>query len=384
MPWKETCVMDEKIKLMADRLSGEYTITDLSEKYQVSRKTIYKWIDRYQSEGSQGLQERSSAPLTRPRTTPTEIIDYILAAKTRHIKWGPRKLIVWLKNQYPDKRWPVASTAQSILKREGWVKTRHRRHHTPAYSEPFLQVKAANDVWCADFKGQFRLLGEQKLCYPLTITDSFSRYLLACQGFYHPTYANTRQQFEQVFQEYGLPRAIRTDNGVPFASVALGGLSSLAVWWVKLGIRPERIEPGKPEQNGRHERMHRTLKETTISPPRATLADQQRAFDRFKQEYNQERPHEAQGQKTPSVAYRPSSRQYPCKLSPISYPGDYLIRQVRIGGPIRWKGELVYVSKALVGEPLGLKQVEDQRWQVYYSFLPRGILDEGLGRIIPL
>jgi transposase InsO family protein len=375
--------MDEKVKLIADWLSEDYSITDLSEIYHVSRKTVYKWIGRYDILGLDGLKDKTSVPLTRPRATPLDIISYILAAKSKHTKWGPRKLIVWLKNQYPEKKWPVASTAQTILKREGWVKTRHRRRHTPSYTEPFINSKAPNDVWCADFKGQFRM-GEGRICYPLTLTDSYSRYLLCCQGLYRPTYSNTKLHFEHVFREYGLPGAVRTDNGAPFASVALGGLSSLAVWLVKLGITPERIEPGKPEQNGRHERFHRTLKEATINPPRQTLAEQQRAFDRFKPEYNTERPHEAHGQKTPASIYQRSSREYPDKLPIIKYPDDSIVRQVRIGGPIKWKGELVYVSKALVGEPVGLRQVDDNLWEVYYSFLLLGILDERLGKIIPL
>lgn len=383
MPWKETCVMDEKIKLIGDWLSKEYSITELSKMYSVSRKTVYKWTERYETLGPDGLNERLSTPLSSPRATPHEIVAYILAAKSKHPRWGPRKLIAWLKNRYPEKKWPASSTAQTILKREGWVKTRHRRRHTPAYTEPFINSRAANDIWCADFKGQFRLKDGCN-CYPLTITDSYSRYLIGCHGMCHPNYANTRVQFERAFQDYGLPLAIRTDNGAPFASVALGGLSSLAVWFIKLGIIPERIEPGKPQQNGRHERFHRTLKEAAISPPRHSLAEQQRAFDRFKNEYNNERPHEAQGQRTPASVYRRSSRQYPSKLAEISYDSDTVVRQVRIGGPIRWKGDLIYVSKALVGEPVGLKQVDEQQWEVYYSFLPLGLLDENLGRIIPL
>ena len=383
MPWKETCVMDEKIKFIGDWKRSEYTVTELSEMYGVSRKTIYKWAERYDTMGLDGLKDRPSAPLTRPRATSPEIVDYILAAKSRHVKWGPRKLVVWLKNQYPEKKWPVASTAQTILKREGWVKTRHRRHHTPPYTEPFINSQAANDVWGADFKGQFRL-GEGRNCYPLTITDSFSRYLLGCQGLYRPTFVNTRVHFERVFKEYGLPKAIRTDNGHPFASVALGGLSSLAVWFIKLGITPERIEPGKPEQNGRHERFHRTLKEATINPPRYSLLEQQRAFDRFRVEYNNERPHEANEQKTPASIYRKSRREYPARSPDIVYPDGYVIRQVRIGGPIRWKGGLIYVSKALTGEPVGLKQIDNQLWEVYFNFTLLGIFDEELGRIIPL
>jgi transposase InsO family protein len=383
MPWKETCVMDEKVKFIADWLRNEYSITELSCRYGVSRKTLYKWIQRYQKEGPAGMQEKSSVPLTNPRTTPLEIVSYILAAKSHHSKWGARKLVPWLQNKHPEKKWPALSTVQIILKREGWVKSRHRRHHTPPYSEPFIHSQAPNDVWCADFKGQF-LLGEGKLCYPFTLTDSWSRYLLSCQGLYRPTYAETRLYLERALREYGLPRAIRTDNGAPFASVALGGLSHLAVWLVKLGIRPERIEPGKPEQNGRHERFHRTLKEAVITPPRHTLLTQQEAFDHFKTEYNDERPHEAHGEKTPTAVYRTSPRKYPAELAEVEYHHSFTVRQVRSGGPIKWKGDLVYVSKALTGEPVGLKQIDDRSWEVYYSFIPIGTLDEDLGRIIPL
>ena len=383
MPWKETCAMDEKMKLMADWLSKEHSITDLSEIYHVSRKTIYKWLGRYEYLGPAGLNNRSSTPLTNSRATPPEIISYILAAKSKHSKWGPKKLIARLKMDYPEKKWPVASTAQAILKREGWVKSRHRRHHTPPYTQPFINSKQPNDVWCADFKGKFRL-GEGRYCYPLTITDSYSRYLLDCHGMYRPTYPNTRIQFEKAFKEYGLPGAIRTDNGTPFASVSIGGISNLGVWFVKMGIRPERIDPGEPQQNGRHERFHRTLKESTVNPPRYNLSEQQRVFDRFKEEFNNERPHESVGQRPPVTAYSKSPREYTTKLPEISYDTNFSVRRVRTGGPIRWGGGLVYVSKALVGEHIGLKQVNDQLWEVYYSFLPLGVLDEGLGRIIPL
>jgi len=383
MTWKETCAMDEKMKLISDYLSGEYTITELSEIYNLSRKTVYKWTDRYERQGPAGLLNLAKAPFTHPNATPPEMINYLVALKSRHIYWGPRKLVAWLEDKYPDKRWPAISTAQEILRREGWIKSRHKRHHTPPYSEPFLGSKQANQVWCADFKGQFRL-GEGKLCYPFTLTDSYSRYLITCRGLYRPTYLETKSQLEKAFCNYGLPEAIRTDNGTPFASVALGGLSSLAVWLIKLGIRPERIEQGRPEQNGRHERFHRTLKEAAISPPRDTLAQQQRAFDRFRTEYNTERPHEALGQKTPASVYHPSLRSYPIKIAPIEYGADRLVRQVHNQGCIKWKGRYLFVSEALIGEPVGLKPIDNHLWEVYFSFKPLGILDETTGRIIAL
>jgi len=382
MPWKETCPMDQRIQMIGDWLRGEYTITELSELYWVSRKTVYKWIYRYGEEGVIGLEERSRTPGSHPNATHLEVVSKIVATKLYHQKWGPKKVIAWLKNHYPDKRWPAVSTASEILRREGLVKPRRKRHRTPAYTEPFLGCDRPNAVWSTDFKGQFRA-GDRRLCYPLTITDNCSRYLLGCHGLVRPTYEETRPWFEWTFREYGLPEAIRTDNGVPFASVALGGLSRLSIWFIKLGIRPERIEPGCPEQNGRHERLHRTLKESTACPPQKNLQEQQRAFNRFVYEYNFQRPHEALGQKTPASAYKPSCKPYPVRIPSVEYDSDVIVRQVRHSGEIKWKGNLIYVSEALVGEPVGLTQIEDHLWEVRFSFHYLGILDELKGKITP-
>jgi len=375
MPWKETRVMDEKIKMISNWLSGEYSITELSRIHDVSRKTLYKWIERYAADPETGLQERSSRPFTMPRATAAELVAAILAAKSRHEHWGSRKLLAWLKDHYPEKNWPAASTTSEILKRHGMVQARRKRHHTPPYSQPFFKSNHPNEVWCADFKGQFRL-GEGKLCYPLTLSDSHSRFLLGCWGLYHPAYLPTRYCFEQAFRQYGLPEAIRTDNGIPFASVGLGGLSSLAVWLVKLGIRPERIEQGHPEQNGRHERMHRTLKAEAISPPRKNMKEQQKAFDRFQTTYNYERPHEALGQKPPASVYQHSAREYPARLPDIEYPQNFKVRQVKQGGCLKWQNHELYLSGALAGELVGLKEIDNGIWQIYFSFYPLGILDE--------
>ncbi len=375
MPWKETRVMDQKIKMISNWLSGEYNITELSRIHEVSRKTLYKWIERYQADQDSGLQERSSRPLVMPRATPAELVAEILASKSRHEHWGSRKLLVWLRSHQPEKKWPAASTTSEILKRHGMVHARHKRHHTPPYNEPFLKSNQPNEVWCADFKGQFRL-GSGNLCYPLTMTDSYSRYLLGCWGLIHPAHLPTRSYFELAFREYGLPSAIRTDNGAPFASVGLGGLSSLAVWFVKLGIQPERIEKGHPEQNGRHERMHRTLKAEAISPPRKNLNEQQRAFDRFQAVYNNDRPHEALGQKTPASMYRRSIREYPVKLPETEYPTSFSVRRVKANGCLKWQSTELYLSGALSGELVGLKEIETGIWTVYFSFYPIGIMDE--------
>jgi transposase InsO family protein len=374
MPWKETRVMDQKIKMISNWLSGEYSITELSRIHEVSRKTLYKWIERYEADQESGLQERARRPLTMPRATPAEVVAEILASKSQHEHWGARKLLAWLKRHQPEKSWPAASTTSEILKRHGMVRTRRRRHHTPPYSQPFLKSNQPNEVWCADFKGQFRL-GEGSLCYPLTLTDSYSRFLLGCRGLAHPAYAPTRSYFEHAFREYGLPSAIRTDNGVPFASVGLGGLSSLAVWFVKLGIRPERIEKGHPEQNGRHERMHRTLKAEAISPPRKSMNEQQRVFDRFRATYNNDRPHEAIGQKTPASIYRSSAREYPTKLPEVDYPSNFSVRQVKDNGCFKWQNQELYLSGTLAGELVGLEEIDNRIWKLYFSFYPIGILD---------
>ncbi len=382
MPWKETCAMDQRIQMIGDWLSEEFTITELGELYGVSRKTIYKWLNRYQAYGESGLRERSGAPWSHPNATSMEIVAHILAVKGRHMKWGPRKVVGWLQNKYPDRRWPACSTTSEILRRNSLVRTRKRKHRTPPYNEPFLGCEHPNAVWSADFKGQFRM-GDGRLCYPLTLTDNYSRYLLGCWGLSQPTYEQARPLLEHAFREYGLPEAIRTDNGAPFASVALGGLSRLAVWFIKMGIKPERIETGHPEQNGRHERFHRTLKESAISPPRNNLAEQQRAFKRFTKEYNYQRPHEALGQKTPGSVYQRSPREYPGKVASVEYDSDVSVRQVRHSGEVKWNGKRIYVSEALAGETIGLKQMDNHYWEIYFSFLPLGILDERDMRITP-
>ena len=382
MPWKETRVMDQKVQMIGDWLSGDYTLTDLSRIYEVSRKTIYKWIDRYEVDADTGLQARTSKPLTMPWSTPPEIITQILEVKSQHNHWGPRKILAWLKRSYPAQYWPVASTTNDILKRHGLVKTRRKRHQVPPYNEPFANSNQPNEVWCADFKGQFRL-GEGRLCYPLTVSDSHTRYLLGCWGLRHPAYLPTRSHLEYAFREYGLPSAIRTDNGVPFASVALGGLSSLSIWLIKQGIHPERIEKGHPEQNGRHERMHRTLKAEAISPPRQTMNEQQRAFDRFRIIYNQDRPHEALGQRTPGSLYHRSSRAYSEKLPEVEYASNVTVRRVKPNGGVKWKGNELYLCGALAGEPVGFKQIDNAVWQIYFSFHALGILDERNLKIIP-
>jgi transposase InsO family protein len=372
--------MDQRIQLIGDWLKGEYNITELSEACEVSRKTIYKWLARYKAGGLAAFDERSCAPLTHPNATPPETVSSLIGTRLKHKNWGPKKIIAWLEQHHPETSWPVPSTAGSLLKKEGLIKDRHRKRHTPPYTEPFGECNRPNDVWSIDYKGQFRTQ-DGKYCYPLTLTDNYSRYLLLCRGLLHPNYEETRPLLEWAFREYGLPYGIRSDNGAPFASVGLGGLSPLSVWLIKLWIRPERIEPAHPEQNGRHERMHLTLKQETTRPPGANLEKQQEIFDAFREEFDNERPHEALEQEVPASLYVPSSRVFPKKLAKVEYETWVTVRQVRSNGCIKWKGGFIYVSEALVGEPVGLKQISESEWEMRFSFCPLGILEERIGKV---
>jgi transposase InsO family protein len=383
MPWKETCAMDQRIQLIGDWLTREFSITDLGELYGVSRPTVYKWIGRYRERGSAGLEELARQPLNHPNATPAGLVEKIVTMKLAHQKMGPKKIIVNLQQQYSQMRWPAVSTAGEILKRQGLVRHRKRRRRVTPYADPLSRCDKPNSVWSADYKGQFNT-GDGKPCYPLTITDNDSRYILQCRGLSQISHEETQSWFEWTFREYGLPDAIRTDNGVPFASAALGGLSRLSVWFIKLGIRPERILPGHPEQNGRHERMHRTLKEAAVDPPKRNLAEQQEAFEEFKQEYNSERPHEALGQKTPASVYHPSSRTYPMRLPQTEYDDDVIVKRVRHSGEMYWKGRFIHISKVLAHEPIALKQMDEHLWSISFSFYPLGVLNELTEKVFPV
>ena len=381
MPWKETNPMDERLMMMSDWFGGEYSVTELSLIYGVSRKTIYKWTSRYSEYGIDGLMERGRAPHAHPNRTDEEIVRLLMQAKRKHMSWGPKKLIAALRMREPEVSWPSVSTAEKWLKRNGLVKKRRYRRRVPPYSEPFLNCDKPNKVWSADYKGQFRT-GDGHLCYPLTISDNTSRYLLSCRGLHSPCYADTRQWFEWTFREYGLPEAIRSDNGTPFAGRGLTGLSRLSVWWIKLGIRPERIEAGKPCQNGRHERMHRTLKEDTANPPASSLNAQQERFEEFKRQYNEDRPHEALGQRPPITAYELSGRRYPERAREPQYDEGTEIRRVKRGGEIIFKGSNYFVTEVLAGEQVGLEEVSDGCYEVRFGFHTIGVIDLRLGKIV--
>lgn len=374
MPWGETCAMEQRLRFIADVLAGDETMTELCERYEISRKTGYKWIGRHCLEGVDGLKERSRAPHVDGRARPAELLAAVLALKERWPLWGPRKLRAKLAELHPDWVVPAASTIGDWLQREGLTRGRRPRRRCPPYTQPFVAVAAPNDLWAADFKGWFRT-GDGARCDPLTVSDAFSRYLLASQWVRRPDYEHVRPVFEALFCEFGLPGAIRHDNGPPFATVGAGGLSRLSVWWLKLGIKPERIERGKPQQNGRHERMHGTLKEATAAPPAATLAAQQRRFNRFRREFNEERPHEALDQKPPASLYSASTRHYPCPLREPVYAADQAVRRVRSNGEIKWGGELIFISEALVGEPVGIAETECGDWRVCFADVELGFID---------
>lgn len=380
MPWEQTSAMDQRVKFIADCLSGRYSKSELCRAYGISRPTAYKWIERYHEHQAKGLEELSRAPHDHPNQTAEEVREMIVETKLYRQSWGPKKVVDYLRENGPQLTWPADSTAGEILKRAGLVKRRVRHHHVSPYSEPFSDCQGPNQLWSADFKGDFAL-GNHRRCYPLTISDNFSRYLLLCRALEHPSYQAVRPWFEWAFRQYGLPQAIRTDNGAPFASLAIGGVSELSKWWIRLGIRPERIKPGKPSQNGRHERMHRTLKQDVT--PQPTHQRQQHHFDLFQDQYNGERPHEALGRKTPASVYHVSPRSYPGKIPPIEYGPGIMVRRVRYNGEIKWHGDLIYVSQVLTQEPLGLKQIEEGKWEVRYSFHLLGTLDQRLKKILP-
>jgi transposase InsO family protein len=342
-------------------------MSELCRRYGISRKTGYKWAQRFVESETPDFSDRSRRPRSCPHRTASSVEWELLQLREQHPSWGPRKLLAWLESRRPGVDWPAASTVSDILKRNGLVRARRYSQRPPAMPVSALQVPSApNDLWTSDFKGQFRL-GDRQECYPLTVADAVSRYVVGLKGLRSVAGAGVHQVFERLFREHGLPSAIRTDNGSPFASTSLGRLSRLSVWWLKLGIRLERIAPGHPEQNGSHERMHRTLKAETARPPAANALVQQARFDEFRRIYNEERPHEALGQKPPASRYEASPRPYPERLSEPQYPGHYEVRSVRADGCVKWRGERLFVSEALTGERIGLEEVEDGIWSVSFG-----------------
>src|SRR5216683_3134193 len=383
MPWKASSVMDEKLRFVFEYELGERSMTELCQRYEITRETGYVWLRRYRRAGVAGLIEHSRAAHRHGNQTPEDLEQMVLELRQAHMRWGPRKLKRVLERDAPGRVWPAASTIGALLKRQGLVVARKKRMRTAPYTEPLAHADGANRVWCADFKGWFRTADRQRID-PLTISDAHSRYLLRCQAVEKTDTARVQAIFEAAFREYGMPQALRTDNGPPFASRAVAGLSRLAVWWIKLGIVPERIAAGHPEQNGRHERMHRTLKQETASPPAANRRKQQRALDRFRQEYNEVRPHEALGMRTPSSVYTRSLRSYPAHVADPEYGSALQVRRIQLRGTLSWKHQHVFLSETLIGELIGLLPIDDRFYTVYFAAFPIAQFDSHKRVIVPL
>lgn len=383
MPWKETCVMDLKVQLIHDWLQNRASLSALARSYGLSRKTVYKWVNRYQVHGAAGLDDRSRAPHQCPHAVDPDIAGRIIEAKSEHLSFGPKKVMDLLRRTMPEVPWPADSTAGEILKSAGLVKKRWRKRPYPADPQPFELGDANNALWSVDYKGQYPSTSG-RWCYPLTLTDNASRYLLSCKGVTATSCAQAKPVIEWAFHEYGLPEGILSDNGSPFASRAAGGLTRLSKWWVELGIQVHRTKPATPTQNARHERMHGSLNRAIGNKMRrASWVQQQSILRAFRDEFNEQRSHEALNRQTPASVYEPSLRTYSPILRPVEYDTNQDVRSVRHSGEIKWKGELIYISELLARHRVGLKEVADNRVEVRYSFHLLGHINLATGRLEP-
>ena len=380
MPWLETKAMDQKLRFIAACQEGLEPMTVLCERFGISRQTGYKYLRRYREEGIIGLEERSRAPHEHGMAMPECMAQAILDLRHQRPHWGPKKLKAVLTDREPEQAWPAHSTIGDLLRRYDLVQPRKRRRRATPTETPLTVPMGPNDVWSTDFKGWFRT-GDGVRCDPLTITDTYSRYLLHSGLLARESFDEVQPAFEAVFKEQGLPRVILSDNGPPFASTGAGGLARLPVWFLKLGIRPERIEPGQPQQNGRHERMHRTMKQDVASPPAKTYWEQHRRMAVFRHDYNHNRPHEALGQRPPATVYRSSPRPFPTRLREPCYGADAAVRKVRSNGEIKWGGDKIFVSEVLIGEPVGIIETEAGHWLVRFFDVELGIIDRNSRRL---
>lgn len=373
MGWMETCAVEERMRFVMAVEGHDEAFAAVCRRFGVSRKTGYKWFERYREAGVTGLTDRSRAPLSHPHATTEEIAERCLAVRRAHPTWGPVKVRAWLARRAAATDWPAASSIGALFDRAGLTIRRRLRRRSPPSSAPFAHCGAANDVWCIDFKGWF-LTGDGTHCEPLTLSDAHSRYLLRCQALARTDTVHVWPVLDAAFREFGLPQRLRSDNGSPFASRGAGGLSQLSVKVIKAGVVPERIAPGKPQQNGRLERLHLTLLQDTANPPARSLREQLARLCSFQHLYNEERPHAALGNDTPAAHYAVSPRRFDGVLREPTYGGDHTVRRVRHNGEIRWQGNTIYISEALIGEPVGLIEDEDGNWTACYGPIALGVI----------
>jgi len=374
MPWDERSRLDSKVKFIVEWLEGELSMAELCRQHGVSRQTGYELVTRFAASGIDGLRPRSRAPHHHPNAVPAPLAEAVLELRRAHPTWGPKKLRGRLRATRPELRWPAESTIGDLLGNAGLVVHRKPRRRAPPGPSPLVACSAANQVWGADFKGWFRT-SDGRRCDPFSLSDLHSRYVLRLQVVEKLDVRHVWPIFDAAFREFGLPLVVRSDNGAPFASVGVGGLSPLSVNLVKAGVLPERIAPGKPQQNGRHERLHRTIAEETASPPAANQRAQQRRFDDFRRLFNEERPHEALGQRTPASLYQPNPRSWSGRLHSPEYPQGYDVRRVRRKGDVKWQGTHFYLSDTLAGEPVGLSELAEGLWSIHYGPIELGRVD---------
>ena len=368
MPWQGVSPVDLRMRFLTEYQSDQFSMTELADSYGISRKTAYYWVRLYQREGPGRLAGASRRPHHMPRATSDAVIERLLAVRRSHPFWGAGKIRDHLVLVEPKIDWPCRDTIHDILVRAGHVRQRRLRRVVPT-AHHLVSPTAPNELWTADFKGQF-FTGDGTLCFPFTLRDGFSRFVLRCQALTSTCLADTQAQFARAFAEFGLPHRIRTDNGKPFAGSGLAGLSRLAVWWIRLGIRPERGRPGRPGDNGSHEQFHRVLKQHTARPPAPSLAAQQRRFARFVEEYNTIRPHDAAGHAPPATRYTASTRPLPRRVPSLEYPSDRLVRRVSTTGAIKWGGRRLFLSEVLAGLDVAFLAIDDGVWVVYFAACP--------------
>jgi transposase InsO family protein len=382
MAWRMNQVEEKRKEFVDACKAGVRTMTDLCREFDISRPNGYKWLRRYEEEGRDGLKDRSRAPKQQICQTDPIIEDEIIAVKYCFNKMGPKKIFAWLKKNRPETNWPCKTTIQNILRRHGLTISRKLKRRVPGKTSHLAPCPGANDVWCVDFKGRITTLDGSK-CEPFTLMDAASRYLIRCVRLNRNDTSHVWAVLSTAFREFGLPLYLRHDNGPPFATCGVGRLSQLSVMLIKAGVIPEWIDPGKPQQNGKHERMHQTLKLETANPPEFSLEMQDRRFEEFVEYYNYERPHEAINQCTPGSIYVPSKRQWDGILRSPEYGPEYIVRRVRISGSIKWKGTEVYIGTTLTHEPVGLKEISDGNFEVHYGPVLLGIMNRHKEFITP-